>query len=254
MHHSPLSTRRKAPTKTLFARLFENQKIRKQRAEASAHQGTMEYEGRNLSRSLVIIFAIHIVAICMIFIHYKFFSNDALPISPNKTSTAQKSKAEELLILSNGDRLYRAVEGDTYSIIANRYAVSEEALVLANENAEIRTGKTLLIPDAPVTRVAASTETANIVLEQPNIDASEEGLVDLLASTEAPTAKIILPQNQAPSSTTQEIAQTHTVQNGENIWRISNKYKVSQEALMEMNQITDPTKLKIGQILKIPEP
>jgi LysM repeat protein len=45
----------------------------------------------------------------------------------------------------------------------------------------------------------------------------------------------------------------HTVKKGETIYSISLSYGVSTEALMKLNGITDPSKLKVNQKLKIPQ-
>ena len=44
----------------------------------------------------------------------------------------------------------------------------------------------------------------------------------------------------------------HTVQEGESLWKISRKYKVSVERLMEFNQL-ESEKIKPGRVLKIPQ-
>ena len=44
----------------------------------------------------------------------------------------------------------------------------------------------------------------------------------------------------------------HTVQEGESLWKISRKYKVSVERLMEVNQLGSE-KIQPGRVLKIPQ-
>ncbi|MDR1219020.1 MAG: M23 family metallopeptidase [Treponema sp.] len=45
----------------------------------------------------------------------------------------------------------------------------------------------------------------------------------------------------------------HTVKNNETVYSIAISYGVSIDALMKLNNITDPKKLRVGQKLKIPE-
>src|ERR1700716_4153064 len=45
---------------------------------------------------------------------------------------------------------------------------------------------------------------------------------------------------------------THTVQPGENLFRIALRYGTTVEALAAANQITDPTHITVGQVLVIP--
>ena len=72
------------------------------------------------------------------------------------------------------------------------------------------------------------------------------------ASTDqpAPPATAEAPSTREPATTAP--ARTHTVQRGENLFRISRRYGVTVEALMRRNGVEDPTKLAIGQRLAIP--
>ena len=47
---------------------------------------------------------------------------------------------------------------------------------------------------------------------------------------------------------------THVVQPGETLYRIANQYGTTVEALQTLNNISDPTQLKVGQVLKIGGP
>jgi rare lipoprotein A len=56
------------------------------------------------------------------------------------------------------------------------------------------------------------------------------------------------------SATTASKQSRHTVQAGETVWGLATRtYHVSPEAILQANNITDPTKLQIGQVLTIPE-
>ena len=45
---------------------------------------------------------------------------------------------------------------------------------------------------------------------------------------------------------------TYLVVKGDSIWGLSKKFGVSEESLMSINGISDPTKLRLGVTLKIP--
>ena len=47
---------------------------------------------------------------------------------------------------------------------------------------------------------------------------------------------------------------SHTVEAGQTLSAIAQAYKVSVKAIMRANTITDPTKLRVGQTLFIPDP
>lgn len=54
------------------------------------------------------------------------------------------------------------------------------------------------------------------------------------------------------SSVTAQETNTHTVQAGENLFRIALRYGVDMGALATANNITDPTRIFVGQVLNIP--
>ena len=45
---------------------------------------------------------------------------------------------------------------------------------------------------------------------------------------------------------------THTVAVGDTIYNISVRYGLSAEQLQQLNAITDPTQLRLGQVLRLP--
>ena len=46
---------------------------------------------------------------------------------------------------------------------------------------------------------------------------------------------------------------THTVRRGDTIYGLSRKYGVNQNTLMRVNGIRDPSKMRLGMKLKIPQ-
>jgi len=67
------------------------------------------------------------------------------------------------------------------------------------------------------------------------------------------------PGSAAPAATTSTAATTgasgeveHTVQPGETLWAISQQYDASQSEIEKANSIDDPTRLQVGQKLRIP--
>ncbi len=253
-----IPTRRKPVRNTLYARLFNKAKPKKQRAAAAASApDEMDEGGINISRSLTIIFAIHIVAICMIFVHKQYLSGrtDA-PQEASSTPVAEPVETRrELPVLSGGDKPYMVRKGDNYAIIAQKHNVDESELRELNRGTDIRAGVVLRIPSGKRIVAEVPPEVAAI-RDHAGTDASELGLVEILppADTQPQLIRPALSQGarDVPGSEPVSAGRTHTVKSGENIWRISNQYKVSQKELMAINKITDPTKLKIGQTLKIP--
>jgi len=61
------------------------------------------------------------------------------------------------------------------------------------------------------------------------------------------------PATPVPDATEQATAATiHVVQRGENLFRISLKYNVTLQALMQANGISNPNLIYVGQVLRIP--
>jgi len=67
----------------------------------------------------------------------------------------------------------------------------------------------------------------------------------------APRAILVRP-NSSSQTTPAASGKTHIVQPGESIFRIASRHKVSQDALMRANGITDPRKMRVGARLVIP--
>ena len=267
MKNDRLPTRRQSVHKTLFARLFNQTKTKKQRAAAAPTADDMDQGGINISRSLTIIFAIHIVALGMIFIHKQYLSGRAAAPASEATivtavETSTITQQNNLPVLSSGDKPYMVQKGDNYSIIAKKYNVEENILQKMNPGTDIRPGVVLRIPEAK--RIIAEAPPEVVALRnQVTTNAADRGLVEILQPVQATTkqpagaAQLVRPAgsqdaDDIPRAVPVASGRTHTVKSGENIWRISNKYKVSQEEVMRINNISDPTKLKVGQELKIP--
>jgi LysM repeat protein len=112
--------------------------------------------------------------------------------------------------------------GETPASIAKRYGVSADALMKANgitDASKLKVGQKLAVPSA---KLKAS----------------------------APSPRPGAAPKAAPAKTAS--AATHLVKAGETITSIAKKHGVSADALMRANGITDASKLKVGQKLKIP--
>lgn len=79
------------------------------------------------------------------------------------------------------------------------------------------------------------------------------------ATPATPTPGVTTPQVATPSPTVaqatvaaEDCPETHTVQKGENLFRIALKYGITVKELAEANGITNPDKIQAGTVLKIP--
>ncbi|MBC8040291.1 MAG: LysM peptidoglycan-binding domain-containing protein [Opitutaceae bacterium] len=71
------------------------------------------------------------------------------------------------------------------------------------------------------------------------------------SSSAAPTASLAVPSVAAPAKVA-TVATTHVVKAGETLGVIAKKYQVKVGDIATANNIADPTKLRVGQTLKIP--
>ena len=258
-----LPVKRRPVPKGIFKRLRAVTGNRKQRvAAAAAPDMESEDSSSKISRALTIIFLIHIVAIGLIFIHIKYLDSRT-PDEPKSAKAAKQGGVQEVAILkpnldlprlSSGEKPYIVRQGDNYARIAAAVGVEEGDLRLINKHADIIPGLLLKIPPKRVAAAAEAPATVSIQHQAPADDSS--GLVDAVDVSAAPRAKLVRP-NISPSAeakTTPVIAsgKSYVVKSGDSVWRIANKFKVSQGALMKANGISDASKLKVGMSLAIP--
>lgn len=269
MKSQTLPVKRRPVKKGIFHRLSAVTRNKKQRvaAAASAPAPEMDAEdgGSKISRALTIIFLIHIVAIALIFVHQRFLdgrpdeANESAKTATVAAATARPSVAagQELPRLSTGEKPYVVRVGDNYARIAAAEGVDEGELRLLNQHVDIGPGLILKIP--PKRIVAVEPPEVAAIREQSIVD-SDPGLVEAVDVSNAPRATLVRPNRPNPSTiqaTTQApiaaSGKTHVVQSGESIWRIANRFKISQDSLMRANGITDAKKMKVGMKLIIPQ-
>ena len=286
-HHPTLPTKRQPVRKGVFKTLFANVPGRRQRVAATANPADFETElpGRKIGNALAVIVAVHVAAAGLVFFHHwrlegrggdavaKAGPQPAIPAAlyaPGNTAPAPHR------VKGDPGRLVSA--GETYASIAEKLGVAESDLRAANDNCPIQSGLVLNIPPKKIVAVE-SPEVAELRASAPAYD---RGIVEIPKATPVPgVPQLIRPTSQKvaehaaatapkpadrtgaalpkPAERTVAAAsrpaaggRSHTVQAGDNFWRIANKYKVDQDALMKANGITDAKKLRVGMTLVIP--
>jgi LysM repeat protein len=254
--------RRPAP-KGIFKRLSAVTRSRKQRvaATASAEDFETEDSSSRISRALTIIFLVHIFAIGLIFFH-QYYLDGRTPSGSGEAKAAQatatpaaaaatpRDPRANLPRLSSGDTPYIVRAGDNYARIAAAHSVDESDLRLLNRHVEIGPGLILKIPPAR----AVVEDPVATAPDDPVIAAADSGLVEALpADGSIPRAQMVRPNiGQPAADAPAATGRSYVVQSGDTIWRIANRYKVDQDALMRANNITDARRVRVGMTLVIP--
>ena len=101
--------------------------------------------------------------------------------------------------------------------------------------------------EAPVTRetaLPAASAVAAAATDAPTVTAEPS------AASSAPSASAA----QSPGATTQPAASgaTYKVKKGDTLSRIAGRFATTSQVLIRLNGIADPSKLKIGQVIKLP--
>jgi LysM repeat protein len=262
MKFQTLPVKRRPVSKGIFRRLHVNTRNRRQRVAAAGNAAASDLEAEDnsskISRALTIIFLIHIVAIALIFIHQRFLDGRTPDVATTgrikqapanaPAAPAAAERRDDLPRLSTGEKPYIVRTGDNYARIAAAEGVDEGDLRQANDHVDIGPGLILRIPPK---RIVAEEPAEVAALRAKSHDGPDRGLVEAVDVNAAPRAIRVRP-NSSSQATPVASGKTHVVQAGESIFRIANRYKVSQDALMRINDITDPRKMRVGAKLVIP--
>ena len=169
-------------------------------------------------------------------------------------------------------KVHTVAAGDTLTRIAATYGTTIEAIEKENgitTYSMIRVGQGLKIPGGGKTSPPAKTETASAKPAAGSAAATKQAFLatKTASPTVKPTATVVKPAAApiaaAPKPQTAEptakaapapaTADSYVVASGDNPYTIAKKLHVSYNALLTLNDIKDPTKIHIGQKLKVPK-
>lgn len=125
---------------------------------------------------------------------------------------------------------YTVVKGDNLWTIAKKNGVTIKQLTTANNmrsDSRLSLGQKLVIPGKSV---------------------DVAGVAGNVSAVTPPSPAKVAPATVAPAT----VATTHVVKSGESLGAIAKKYQVKVGDIATANNIADPTKLRVGQTLKIP--
>lgn len=217
----------------------------------------------SLSTAFIIVFLLHVVAVIGIYIfnHIKAgrpatAAKVTAPAKPKPaapkpatTEVAKTAATTEASVpkLPSGARIHRVQSGENLTKIATTYAVTVADLEAANNltpNATIKVDQLLNIP--PVRNVVR--QPAPVA---PRTEPAPKPTLQPIALKAAP--KPATPKPVATKSTTRSEPKYYTVDKGDTITYIARRHKVTAEALIKLNGISDPKKLQPGRKLRIPQ-
>lgn len=254
-----LPVKRRPVSNGIFRRLSAVTRSRKQRVAASATAADMDLDdgGSKISRALIIIFLIHIVAIGLIFIHQHFLAGRPPETVESTQAGAAEVTATAVVVPPQpvaatpvaADKAYVVKAGDNYARIAAAEGVAEDSLRLLNKHVNIAPG---LIIKIPAPRIEAVAPVAVTATRAPTPD---RGLVEAVDVSGAPKAQLVRSNgtSAAPAAPLAATGKSYVVQPGDSIWRIAHRSKVSQDVIMHANGISDARKIKPGMKLIIPQ-
>lgn len=165
-------------------------------------------------------------------------------------------------------RPYTVQKGDTYWIISQKLDVSIQNLMSinnANQNTVIYVGQSLTVPQNTVHTVKAG-ETYWLISKAYGVDlnalltlngANEKSYLYIGQQIKIPTSTtgtVVTPPLPAPTpSSMPYITYTsYTVQKGDILWNLANKFGIPLPELLKANNLTESSWVNIGDILKIP--
>jgi LysM repeat protein len=145
---------------------------------------------------------------------------------------------------------YTVKAGDTVTKIASSLGVTIPDLEKTNGlagNTVLQVGQILKVPAQPVAPATSSvqTEAGKVAASAANIPAETGAAVRLTNPAATTSAAAPAPEQTAGGA-------QYTVVKGDSPYKIAKKFKITPDELMKANGITDPKKIQIGQVLRIP--
>lgn len=247
----------------------------KVRAAVAEDDGDIEdYEAEaepnmRFSHALFVVLVLHVIAVAGVFAFNSIkagqsgaFSKEAAAPAPVEKPSGTVAKANESQTVAG--RTHTVAAGDTLTKLAGIYNTSIEAIERENGISTyslIRVGQVLKIPEAGKDILPASlpenlpsAEKQAIpapAITKPQTPSAPSVSATPVAPAQAPPAA----GRATPEPTTKPAnAEVYVVAKGDNPYSIAKKLNVSYKALIEVNGIDDPTKIQIGQKLKVPKP
>lgn len=144
--------------------------------------------------------------------------------------------------------LYTVQPGDTLITLAGRYGTTVEAILAANKltSTDLLAGATLVVPEADTYTVEAGDSLSAIAAET-GVPVEELMAMNSLSDTSLVIGQELLLGGGAPSAPL-----VLTVEAGDSLWSLAERYGVSVDALGSANGLAADAPLAIGDELSVP--
>lgn len=231
-----------------------------------------EEPNMKFSHALIVVLVLHLVAVGGVF---AFNWMKAGQTAKDKSAAAQSEPSEPAPAAAKSAALdgwtgktHTVAAGDTLTRIASLHGVTIEAIEKENgitTYSMIRVGQVLKIPGASAPAVAKKPEpaapkpvaakpaTSDAAAKQTFINTKTEAAPVKATVIAAPSKAPVAASSSAGSSTPTAGDDVYVVVKGDNPYSIARKLEVSYNDLIKVNNIEDPTKIQIGQKLKVPK-
>jgi len=227
------------------------------------------------SHALIVVLVLHLVAVGGVF---AFNWMKARQTAETKAAVAQSGTSESPSSAATAQpaaldgwtgKIHTVAAGDTLTRVASLHGVTIEAIEKENgitTYSMIRVGQVLKIPGAASSAAGKKPQPAAskpvAAKPAPSDAAAKQAFINTKTEAVPVKATVISATPKAPAAASQptETAavpvagdDTYVVVKGDNPYSIAKKLEVSYNDLIKVNNIEDPTKIQIGQKLKIPK-
>lgn len=194
------------------------------------------------------------------------------------TTAAALAPQPTAAVRARSDHAHTIQKGDTIALLAQRYGVTVAAIQQRNgisDPSRLQVGQRVLIPGASAGAGAAApvgTASARQTERRSSVHAVRSGeTIGAIAQRHGVSERALMQANgiadprrirvgqqlkipgvSARSVAVQASTRTHTVRKGESPHSISQRYRISVDALLKANRIRDPRALRPGQVLVVP--
>ena len=160
------------------------------------------------------------------------------------------------LPLAAAQETYTVQPGDTLTAVAGRYGTTVEALLAANmlTGTDLLAGATLIIPESNTYTVEPG-DSLSAIAQETGVAVEELMALNSLSDTSLVIGQKLVLSGPTPTVTqavTQAVPLNVTVEPGDSLWSLSERYGVPVGALSSANGLRSDEMLTVGETLTIP--